>query len=81
MTGTKQFPKSFVKYVIPNLSVIAPFIERGEQVQYYKDRALNQGKMVKRCEGCNKSTCKKAEECAMRDACYNVGMGRVRLGR
>ena len=60
-------------------SVIAPFIERGEQVQYYKERALNQGKMVKRCKDCNKSICKKAEECAMRDACYNVGKGRVRL--
>lgn len=76
--NTQEF-KVFVYDYDP--SVVAPFVERGEQVQYYKQRVFDEGKMVKRCDGCNKSTCKKAEECAMRDACYNVGMGRIRIGK
>lgn len=76
--NTQEF-KVFVYDYDP--SVVAPFVERAEQVQYYKQRVFDEGKMVKRCDGCNKSTCKKAEECAMRDACYNVGMGRVRIGK
>lgn len=75
--NTQEF-KVFVYDYDP--SVVAPFVERAEQVQYHKQRVFDEGKMVKRCDGCNKSTCKKAEECAMRDACYNVGMSRVRIG-
>lgn len=76
--NTQEF-KIFVYDYDP--SVVAPFVERAEQVQYHKQRVFDEGKMVKRCEGCNKPTCKKAEECAMRDACYNVGMGRIRIGK
>lgn len=61
-------------------SVVAPIIERAEEIQYRKHKVFEEHKMVKRCEGCNKPTCKKASECAMRDACYNVGMGRIRIG-
>lgn len=74
--NTQEF-KVFVYDYDP--SVVAPFVERAEQVQYHKQRVFDEGKMVKRCDGCNKSTCKKAEECAMRDACYNVGMGRIKI--
>lgn len=58
---------------------VAPFIERLEQVKYYKQRALEEHKMVKRHEKCTSSTCKMAESCPMREACWNVGNGRVRL--
>lgn len=57
-------------------SIVAPFIERCEAIQYYKKRVLEDNKMVKRCKGCNKPDCKKASGCPLRDACYNVGMGR-----
>ena len=60
--------------------IVAPFVERCEAVQYYKNRVLKEHKMVSRCKGCNKPTCKTAEGCALRDACYNVGIGRVRIG-
>lgn len=59
--------------------VVAPFIEKLEKVQFYKDRVLNEGKMVGKIEGCNKPNCKTAEKCPMRDACYGVGMGRQRI--
>ena len=49
--------------------------------KYYKNRVIKEHKMVGRCKGCNNPNCKTAEKCAMKDACYNVGMGRVRIGK
>ena len=71
--NTQNF-KVFYKQYDP--SVVAPFVERCEQVQYFKNKVLNEHKMIKRCEGCNSYTCKRADECAMKDACYNQGIGR-----
>lgn len=56
---------------------VAPFIERLEAIQYYKGKFLSDKKMVKR--NCKNSTIKRAKECNMCDACWNVGMGRIRL--
>lgn len=58
---------------------VAPFIERCEEVKYYHDKLLNEGKIIARKKECNSKTCKFAENCAMRDACYNTGMGRIKL--
>lgn len=74
--NTQDF-KVFVEDYDP--MIVAPFIERLEQVQYYKNRVIEENKMVSRCKGCNKPNCKTAEKCPMRDACYNVGMGKVRI--
>ena len=59
--------------------VVAPYIERLEAVQYYKQRVLEEHKMVKRCPQCTSKVCKRALTCPMRDACWNCGKGRVRL--
>lgn len=74
--NTQEF-KVFVEDYDPQ--IVAPFIERLEQVQFYKNRAIEEKKMVQRCNGCNTPNCKIAEKCPMRDACYNVGMGKVRI--
>jgi hypothetical protein len=50
--------------------IVAPFIERAEQIQFYKDRLVNEGKLVKRCDTCTSYTCKRAEKCNMKDVCY-----------
>lgn len=55
-------------------------VNRAEEIQHYKNKLLNDKKICKRVEGCNKSTCKRASECPMRDACFNVGKGK-RLNR
>nr|DAS31090.1 MAG TPA: Exonuclease [Caudoviricetes sp.] len=72
--NTQDF-KIFYKKYDPN--IVAPFIERCEQVQYFKQKLLDEHKIVRRCEGCNSYTCKRAESCPMKDACYNRGMGKV----
>jgi hypothetical protein len=58
-------------------SILAPYIERLEAIQEYKYRFVKFKKMVGRI--CDKSTCKRATKCNMRDACFNIGMGRVKL--
>lgn len=59
---------------------VAPFVERLEETQYYKELFLTEGKLVKRCSSCDSSMCKRALECPMRNACWNVGFGRVKIG-
>lgn len=74
--NTQDF-KVFIENYNPE--VVAPFIDRLEQIKFYKQRALTEHKMVKRHELCKSSDCKMASTCPMRDACWNVGIGRVRL--
>lgn len=59
--------------------VVAPFIERAEQVKYYYNRVFKEKKMVSRPKDATKPDCKRCEKCAMKDACWNIGMGRTRL--
>lgn len=74
--NTQQFKVFVVKY---NPDIVSPYIERLEAVKYYKNRVFEEGKMVKRCKQCTSKVCKRAITCAMRDACWNCGKGRVRL--
>ena len=57
--------------------LILPYIERLEAIQEYKQRFIEEKKPPKRI--CDKSTCKRAKSCNMKDACWNIGMGRVKL--
>ena len=74
--NTQNFKVFVVKY---NPEIVAKYIERLEAVQFYKNKVFEEGKMVKRCEQCNSKVCKRAIGCAMRDACWNCGKGRIRL--
>lgn len=56
---------------------IEEYIERLEMIQVYKHKFIKNKKPPKRI--CKSSTCKRAEECAMKDACFNIGMKRVKL--
>lgn len=58
---------------------VSPYIDRLEDVKKEKDKFLKTRKMVKRCKDCTSVSCKKAEGCAMKNACWNVGFGRIWL--
>ena len=58
---------------------VAPFLDRLDDIYIAKDKFEQEGKMVKRHKACTSPSCKLAEKCPMRDACWNVGMGRVEL--
>lgn len=60
-------------------NIVAPFIKRIEEIRAAKRMLYRTKKMVARKQGCNTSNCKTAESCSMRDACYDVGIGRVKL--
>lgn len=59
--------------------LVKPFVERCEKVSEKHERVLSENKMPRRPIGCNNVLCKMAEQCPMRDACYNVGIGKVKL--
>lgn len=59
--------------------IVEPFIVRLDNIQEAKHNLVHNHKMVARCSGCSAATCKRAMECPMRDACWNVGMGRIPL--
>lgn len=54
-------------------------IERSKQIKVAYDKVLNEHKMVPRPSNCNSPDCKQCVKCAMKDACWNIGMGRVRI--
>lgn len=58
---------------------MAPYIERLEMIQTYKKKLISEKKMVGRI--CDLNNCKRALKCNMRDACWNIGMGRIKLGK
>lgn len=61
--------------------IVMPIVERCEAIQFYKQKLFEEKKMVKRMTGCNSYNCKCASDCAMKDACFNMGIGRVRLDK
>ncbi len=56
---------------------VATFIERAEAIKYHYKRVHSEGKMVKRPSDAKFSDCKRCSKCVMRDACWNIGMGKV----
>lgn len=57
--------------------LVAPYIERAESIKYYYNRVHKEGKMVSRPTDAKTSSCKRCLKCAMREACWNVGNGKV----
>jgi len=64
----------FIQY---DSEVVKPFIQRAQMVQTLKREFLSDGTLPqKKCKGCND---KKAKKCVMRDACFQVGIGRIKF--
>ncbi len=60
--------------------VVAPYRDRLDDILLGYERFIEENKLPKKHKNCTSCTCKMAEKCMMRDACYNIGMGRVRIG-
>ena len=72
--NTQEFKVFMVNY---NESDVEKYIERLELIQKAKRRFIERKKPPGR--DCESASCKRALKCNMRDACFNVGMGRVKL--
>lgn len=59
--------------------LVKPYVERLERVKESAQRFKETKKPPKRHEMCDSPECKMASTCPMRDACWNIGEGRVRL--
>lgn len=59
--------------------LVAPYEDRAESIMYHYNRVFDEHKMVARPKDANSPTCKRCKECFMRDACWNIGMGKVRI--
>lgn len=72
--------QEFLVFVLDyDYDVVKPYVKRLEKIKDKKRKVLEEKRMVIRKEKCNSPNCKMAESCQMRDACYNVGKGRIRL--
>lgn len=60
-------------------SIVDEFIDRAEQIKYYYNRVFKEGKMVKRPKDAKKPECKRCESCAMRNACWNINGGGIKI--
>lgn len=74
--NTQDFKLEVYEY---DPTLVAPFIERAESIMYYYDRVFSEHKMVGRPKDAKAPDCKRCKECFMRDACWNVGKGRVKI--
>lgn len=59
--------------------VTAPFEERAEQIKYYFNRVHREHKMVKRPADAKSPDCKRCQDCALKNACWNINGGAERL--
>lgn len=57
--------------------LVATPIDRAKQIRYHYDRVYSEHKMVKRPSDATTPTCKRCSGCAMRDACWNIGKGKI----
>lgn len=74
--NTQEFKLEYHEY---DTKVVAPFIERAESVKYYYSDFKRSGKMLPRPKAFKKADCKRCSECNLRDACWNIGKGRIKL--
>ena len=59
---------------------VAPFIDRLDDIYVAHQKFLEEKIMPKKLKACTSVDCKYAEKCMMRDACYNINNGRVKIG-
>lgn len=60
-------------------SVVAPYIERAEEITYQYNKLISEHKIVKRPTEAISPNCKKCTKCNMKNACWNIGFGRIKL--
>lgn len=58
---------------------IEPFAGRAESIMFNYDRVFEEHKMVKRPTDAKTPTCKRCKECFMREPCWGIGKGKVRI--
>ena len=58
---------------------VAEYVDRLDDIKYHYNVFLDENKMVGKNKKCDSYNCKFAEKCPMKDACWNRGIGRIRI--
>lgn len=74
--NTQEFKLEVYEY---ESDKVEPFIQRCKDTKTGYKRVHSAGKMVARPEDAKSSDCKRCHDCPMRDACWNIGQGRISL--
>lgn len=74
--GNQEFKIEFYKF---DKEVVKPFIERTEKIITAYKNFIKNKKMVKKLDDCQTENSERCLKCRMRDSCWNIGMGRVKL--
>lgn len=60
-------------------TLVEPFAGRADSIVYHYDRVFEEHKMVARPKDATTPSCKRCKDCFMREACWNIGNGKIRL--
>ena len=60
-------------------SLVEPWVDRAESIMSAYDRLVHDNKMVRKPDDATSPNCKRCKVCAMRDACWNINNGRVKI--
>lgn len=60
-------------------SLVEPFAGRADSIMYHYDRVFSEHKMVARPADAASPDCKRCKKCFMREACWNIGNGRIKI--
>lgn len=60
-------------------SIVQPFVDRAEQIKKAYIRVQKENKMVKRPKDAVSPECKRCEQCALRNACWNINGGGIKI--
>lgn len=74
--NTQDFKIQIVEY---DINKIKPYIDRLYEIQRLKADFIRTKKPPKRI--CENADCEQAENCIMRDCCWNIGKGRIKLDK
>lgn len=74
--NTQEFKVEVYDY---DPKLVAPYVERQEEIVFHHDRVFEEGRMVARPKDATSPSCKRCANCHMLDACWNVGMGKIKF--
>lgn len=60
-------------------SIVSTFIDRAEEIKFRYKKAIKEKKMIKRPSDAKSFDCKRCKSCSMRDACWNIGNGKINI--
>lgn len=74
--NTQDFKLEIYDY---DSSIVSTFIDRAEEIKFRYKKAIKEKKMIKRPSDAKSSDCKRCKSCSMRDACWNIGNGKISI--